>query len=333
MSKYISQYGVQQKRNILVSDLISMGIKFPNIQRDIIEEHVKEMIDFQRDFFSKKGFYFFPNCLIFAHFRDNYYCIDGQHRYFTMEVLKKDNNDYDWGVDIEIIECISELEMISYFQTINKNHPVPEFLKKIEDVDNAERIKCFKNYIEKNYGAYISKSNKPHRPNINLDIFINEMDKKYKLSDFETFNDLVKWFENENDIHKNTLENQYKGLEGVSKALEKIREGTRTRNGKKLYLGSYWLDKPKNELSTQTRRKLWKIWYSNQPTDAKSPCGEILCPCCEETFISSFNFEAGHIRSFKNGGTDELDNLRPVCGTCNRLMGIMNYDDYKKTLV
>ena len=120
--------------------------------------------------------------------------------------------------------------------------------------------------------------------------------------------------------------------EGVAKGIEKIELSTKTRNGKKFYLGLYWLDNPKNKLTAKTRHKLWKNWYADQSAESKSPCGEILCPCCEETYISSFNFEAGHKTSFKYGGTDDLSNLIPICSGCNRSMGIMNYDEYRNTL-
>lgn len=332
MSGLISQYGVQTKRTILVSELIRMGIKFPNVQRDVMDEHVAEIVDYQNSMFKTKGYYSFLGCLEICHLGDKYYCIDGQHRFFAMEHLYKENRLYDWFVDIEIIECQGEAEMIMYFQIINKNHPVPDFLKKIEDVDSAARIKAIRDYITNNYPGYISKSNQPQRPNINLDIFMNEMDKKYKLSNFETFNDFIQWFECENTEHKKLLEAKYSTTEGVAKYLEKIELSTKTRNGRKFYLGLYWLDNPKNKLTAKTRHKVWKTWYAEQPPEDKSPSGEILCPCCEETFISAFNFEAGHRRSFKNGGNDDISNLIPICSVCNRSMGIMDYDEYKKTL-
>lgn len=332
MSGFISQYGVQTKRNILVSELIRMGIKFPNIQRDVITEHINEIVEFQRNYFEKRGHFLWLGCLEFCRFKGYLYCIDGQHRYFAMEILKNENPDYDWVVDIEIIECQSEYEMVEKFQIINKNRPVPEFLKKIEDVDMMARVKSFRDYLAKTYRDYISKSEHPQKPNINLDSFINAIDKKYKLNSFETFEQLVSWFEEENDQHRTTLLERYKGINSVEKVLEKIELGTKTRHGKRLYLSCYWLDNPQNKLSITIRRKAWNNWFSQQPAENKTDLGEILCPCCEETYISAFQFEAGHKRSFKNGGTDEISNLIPICSTCNRSMGVMDYDTYKNSL-
>jgi 5-methylcytosine-specific restriction endonuclease McrA len=222
--------------------------------------------------------------------------------------------------------------MIENFKIINKNRPVPEFLKKVEDMDGLSRIKAFREYLSKNYREYISKSEHPQRPNINLDNFINQFDKKYKIASFITFDSLTKWFEEENSQHRITLMEKYKGNSNVEKILEKIELGTRTRHGKRFYLGSYWLDNPQNKLSITIRRKAWNNWFSQQPAEFKNEVGEILCPCCEDTYISAFQFEAGHKRSFKNGGSDEISNLIPICGTCNRSMGVMDYDTYKNSL-
>ena len=66
------------------------------------------------------------------------------------------------------------------------------------------------------------------------------------------------------------------------------------------------------------------IWY-----DYKSiPEPQILCPCCKITSITPFCFEAGHIKSRKNNGSDKASNLLPICRTCNASMGSMDWDDY-----
>ena len=57
------------------------------------------------------------------------------------------------------------------------------------------------------------------------------------------------------------------------------------------------------------------------------------CFVCQDN-IDSKHFEVGHIISVKKGGTDTLDNLKPVCELCNksslRAMGTENMMDYKK---
>ena len=52
------------------------------------------------------------------------------------------------------------------------------------------------------------------------------------------------------------------------------------------------------------------------------------CLCCKKVTISNTNFEVGHVLSEKNGGSHEINNLRPICFSCNHSMGIENMVDF-----
>ena len=54
------------------------------------------------------------------------------------------------------------------------------------------------------------------------------------------------------------------------------------------------------------------------------------CLCCKKEIIRNTDFEAGHVLSVFNGGTDEVDNLRPICRPCNASMGTMHMIEYIK---
>ena len=45
------------------------------------------------------------------------------------------------------------------------------------------------------------------------------------------------------------------------------------------------------------------------------------CLCCKKVTISNTNFDVGHVLSEKNSGTHEINNLRPICFSCNHSMG------------
>lgn len=55
------------------------------------------------------------------------------------------------------------------------------------------------------------------------------------------------------------------------------------------------------------------------------------CFCCGTEEISHANFACGHIKSEVNGGLTSLENLRPVCVSCNSSMGTTDMDEFKKT--
>jgi 5-methylcytosine-specific restriction endonuclease McrA len=52
------------------------------------------------------------------------------------------------------------------------------------------------------------------------------------------------------------------------------------------------------------------------------------CLCCKKVLISNTNFEVGHVLSEKNGGTHEINNLRPICFACNHSMGAENMIEF-----
>ncbi len=52
--------------------------------------------------------------------------------------------------------------------------------------------------------------------------------------------------------------------------------------------------------------------------------------CCNTTTISITNFHCGHIVNNKDGGTVNIDNLKPICGLYNSSMGTMNMNDFIK---
>jgi hypothetical protein len=69
------------------------------------------------------------------------------------------------------------------------------------------------------------------------------------------------------------------------------------------------------------RNEVWEK-YNGRVFDGK-------CYCCNDT-IDVNHWECGHVKSVACGGTNCIDNLRPVCSDCNRSMGIMHMDEYKK---
>jgi hypothetical protein len=66
------------------------------------------------------------------------------------------------------------------------------------------------------------------------------------------------------------------------------------------------------------------IW--NTFIGAQIPCHK--CLCCLKATISNTDFHVGHVVSEFNGGNLNIDNLRPICASCNYSMGTSNLKDY-----
>ncbi len=56
--------------------------------------------------------------------------------------------------------------------------------------------------------------------------------------------------------------------------------------------------------------------------------GKSKCLCCKLKDIYQASFSCGHIISENNGGLLIVDNLKPICTSCNSSMGTKNMDDY-----
>lgn len=56
--------------------------------------------------------------------------------------------------------------------------------------------------------------------------------------------------------------------------------------------------------------------------------GEAPCYCCGINKIDKAAFEAGHVLPEVHGGPSTIENLRPICGECNRSMRDMDMREY-----
>lgn len=83
------------------------------------------------------------------------------------------------------------------------------------------------------------------------------------------------------------------------------------------------IDKNINKIPHTLRTLVWKTYASNIYLSSK-------CYCCRNNVISIDNFMCGHIESRLDGGSLDLDNLRPICNSCNTSMGSMNMNIFIK---
>jgi hypothetical protein len=56
--------------------------------------------------------------------------------------------------------------------------------------------------------------------------------------------------------------------------------------------------------------------------------GTGFCLCCKMTKIKQMDFHCGHFISEFNGGEMTVNNLRPICASCNSSMGKSNMDEF-----
>jgi len=77
----------------------------------------------------------------------------------------------------------------------------------------------------------------------------------------------------------------------------------------------------KKKISKNLRDQVWTQYIG--PT-----FGSYRCLCCKNNMIYQGNFHVGHVVSEYHGGTQHIDNLRPICSPCNLGMGTTNMRTY-----
>lgn len=65
----------------------------------------------------------------------------------------------------------------------------------------------------------------------------------------------------------------------------------------------------------------WKKWMGYK-TEGK-------CYCCKMETISVFNFEVGHNKAKSKGGSNDIENLRPICKGCNTSMRTQSIESFR----
>lgn len=79
----------------------------------------------------------------------------------------------------------------------------------------------------------------------------------------------------------------------------------------------------KKRIPASLRKAVWHTYIGVEK-------GLSVCPCCKIQNISQLEFDCGHVVAEARGGETNLDNLRPVCHTCNLSMGTRDMFEFAK---
>ncbi len=81
--------------------------------------------------------------------------------------------------------------------------------------------------------------------------------------------------------------------------------------------------KPKKKTISQLMKR--RVWAKHIGEEI----GKHKCLCCNMSDITQLTFNCGHIVAEANGGELTVDNLLPICQSCNSSMGTQNLYAYK----
>ena len=78
----------------------------------------------------------------------------------------------------------------------------------------------------------------------------------------------------------------------------------------------------RKKIPKHIRILVWKKYFGAETAVGK-------CYVCGQPIHIS-DFEVGHNKAVARGGSDNINNLRPICRSCNLAMGTMSIEAFKK---
>lgn len=131
-------------------------------------------------------------------------------------------------------------------------------------------------------------------------------------------NNLDEFYEEEKRIQEeNDKKNALKSMKQLSKDITK-----NTTGNPPSYTETEQVNK-KKQIPAAVKRKVWAKHIGED-------VGKTKCLCCKLTDISQMSFSCGHIISDAKGGKITIDNLKPICTSCNSSMGTKNMNEFIK---
>ena len=315
-------------------------IIIPDCQRIINNDNVNSIVNYQKDMYIKYGEFKFIGVLIIVNFNNNFYLIDGQHRYTAIYKLYNEYK-HNFKINIQIITVNSYEQLNEIYNIINKNTPLPNFEFKDNNEKNIIQEVC--DFFKQNYKNVWSKNERSRRPFISFNNFQESLKFIIDNTNIQTSKKLIDVLQERNELLSGFTIDEFKKVnDNMYNKAKELR----------FYLGLYTFDSEQNYGYTWARDIVVynnpniKFQKNNQnyrkkniPKTLKSTIwnkyigshiGEVFCIVCNNNTISTFTFECGHIISEKNGGEISEDNLIPICSHCNKSMGTMHMDEFVK---
>jgi len=336
---------LQNKSICMLEKLVALDIMNPLIQRDLNNDRVEEIVNYQLEYHKKTGTFCFLGDLTVVRLDNQLFIVDGLHRFSAIKRIYLHKPDYK--ICINVITATNLMSIENIFCLLNKSEPVPDYIiKTTNDITKRHILNDFLLKFKKEYRCYISKSKYPKRPNINIDNILDNILESTACKRYQSGKSLFNYFQyvninNIKDIHTSAYNLCMEKAEKysckplfLSNDIDNIwlnnEDWMDEYDGSIMYDSSDEADndiceKPakrkKGSIPKNIRFIVWK------KLNGKSTDG--ICPCCNNN-IDINNYECGHIVSRYNGGSDFVSNLLPICSTCNKSMGVQNMNEYCK---
>ena len=302
------------KYTLTRDQLISLPLLRPPYQADLDDAKVKEMI---RSYQAKPEFGYFKNTIVVAVRMAGQKClylVDGQHR---VEMCKQQTIDYPFQVILYAIS--TDDEMRDLFREINydsfKNltyvslgadtaRLVDDFMdhykeKPFTKKKGETRLFTLKGFTD-SLSTYIQRFT-------DLPTLVQAMEQKQ--SEFIQQVDFTHSYAEEKECIQTQCILPLKEcnfIDFLLNAADPVYKG----KGKTI-----------KTIPLSLKKSVWNHWMGMD-------VGEAKCPVCKVSTIYQMSFHCGHIVAKSNGGPNTVDNLKPICQSCNSSMGNQNMNAF-----
>lgn len=337
---------MDNKKSYITTESVKRILHYtlPKLNRCLNEDHIKDMVEDQIAEYNKFNCFSLLQSITVGSLDEQFFVLDGQHRIKTFEILMK--NGYcigDLQIPVVIYKLQNKDELMSYFQRINKNMPIHPLELEYNYEDWG---KTFCNFITKHFKIYL-KNDKCRCPHINMNELKTNILARNNLYNYDV-NVFCETILQINDYISTSISSNTQLCSQSKKRLEDCEKKADKSNCCVCYLGVWrhyeWLDLALyllsskkqlfeiniSEFSKEKRQHIpfvvrEQVWKKNNLNISDSG----LCFVCNSD-LRFPDMECGHILAHCLGGNTNLDNLMPICKSCNRDMGIMNLFDYKQ---
>lgn len=314
---------------IRISDfLLKYNLTECHFQRVINESRATKIYNRLKKLILDKREPVIPSIVTLCKSSNSYFLIDGNHRIFAYKKLLEDIN-YDILFYLCIVDVDNEEEANEVFKIINKNSK----LEKMPEGVPISRVNPVKDYFFRKYPKIFRDSLNPYRPNISETLFGEIIGTIIKKVPDITSEEIIERIE---EYNKELTKKNEKYFKGKYDNIRQVRTFLDKAKTSKFYIGALGNNKWPTEILNLFQLENNQQFERRKRFDPKMRTaiwnkyigkGVSECECffCDE-MISWDNFEIAHDKALANGGSNDIDNLFPLCSTCNKLMGT---DDFK----
>ena len=323
------------------------NILTPDIQRTITRSAVNQIIETQLRQYEISGKYLIVGTIAIARVNNLEYILDGQHRLTAFVELSRMFPERPITITCDYFVMTNMHSAEAFYKTVNTQIWNPIAVLAISETLLTQRVVKF--FTDK-FPSQIKETASPAAPNLSVKLITEAFhDKKIFSCEWTSAEMLIEYIIRLNAFYSSCTQDQL-----INQWKANAKSMTKATGSEKLFLGMYrayeWVDRlidmfnakgviPAHHYSvscrprrpsTQLREDVWKHYSGHNGNHNKLLAGK--CYCCGFEIMNK-SFQCGHITAFYYGGKTTLENLRPVCASCNLDMGTMHMEEYKKIRV